>query len=254
MKNFRFSALLLSLLLASAGTALAQSKEIQHVDQVWLAYLNQTRLSDKWGIWADLHLRTKQDFIDDLSVGIVGLGLTRYLNDNVKLTAAYSFANHFPADPHKNISRPEHRPWQQLQWHAKYTKLRTMQLLRIEERYRRKVLNADELADGYNFNFRLRYNFWLQVPLSKRKFQPGTLSLVLNDELHINMGKEIVYNSFEQNRLFAGFIFHVNAHDNLQFGYMNVFQQLAAGNKYRSLNVARLYFSHNLDLRKGQKG
>ena len=87
-------------------------------------------------------------------------------------------------------------------------------------------------------------------PLSKKRFQPKSLSFVVNDEVHINFGKQIVYNYFDQNRFFLGFTYHVNKHDNLQFGYMNVFQQLAAGNKYRSNHVARVFYFHNLDLRK----
>ena len=52
------------------------------------------------------------------------VGLTYYLNDDTKLTAGYAYVNHFPADNHKNITQPEHRPWQQIQWHSKYPKLR----------------------------------------------------------------------------------------------------------------------------------
>ena len=86
--------------------------------------------------------------------------------------------------------------------------------------------------------------------LSKEPFKVGSLSFVLNDELHVNFGKEIVYNYFDQNRFFAGFSYQVNAHDNVQFGYMNVFQQLATGNRYRSIHAARVFYFHNLDLRK----
>ena len=175
---------------------------------------------------------------------------TYYLNDYAKLTAGYAYINHFPAEGHLNVSQPEHRPWQQFQWHTKYPKLRLMQWFRLEERYRRKILNNDELADGYNFNFRMRYNILALFPLSKKKFQPNTVSVVLNDEVHVNFGKQIVNNYFYQNRIFAGFAYHVNKHDNLQFGYMNVFQQLAAGNKYRSNNMLRVFYFHNIDLRK----
>ena len=230
-------------------TCIAQVKQTEKVQQVWLGYFNQTRFSDKWGMWSDLHLRTKEDFVSDFSQAIVRLGLTYYLNDDTKLTAGYAFVNHFPADNHKNISQPEHRPWQQIQWHTRNPKLRLMQWFRLEERWRRKVLNDDELADGYNFNFRLRYNILSQFPLSKKKFQPGTLSLVLSNEVFVNFGKQIVYNYFDQNRFFAGFHLHVNKHDNLQFGYMNIFQQMASGNKYRSNHVARVFYFHNLDLR-----
>ena len=125
-----------------------------------------------------------------------------------------------------------------------------MQWLRLEERFKRKILDNDELSSGYSFNYRLRYNFFAQFPLSKKRFQSKTLSFVVNDEVHVNFGKQIINNYFDQNRFFLGFNYHVNKHDNLQFGYMNVFQQLPAGNKYRSLHVPRIFYFHNLDLRK----
>ncbi len=227
----------------------AQVKQTQSDNQVWLAYFNQTRFSNKWGLWADVHLRTKEEFFTKFSQGIIRLGLTYYLTDDAKITTGYAYVNHFPSDNHKNISQPEHRPWQQVQWHTRYPKLRLMQWFRLEERWRRKILNDDALADGYTFNFRVRYNFFSQFPLSKKRFQPNTLSFVVNDEVHINFGKQIVNNYFDQNRFFVGFNYHINKHDNLQFGYMNVFQQLAAGNRYRSNHVARLFYFHNLDLR-----
>jgi hypothetical protein len=84
----------------------AQLKETESVQQIWTGYFNQTRFSDKWGLWADVHLRTKKDFFNDLSQGIVRLGLTYYVTDDAKLTAGYAFVNHFPSDNHKNISQP----------------------------------------------------------------------------------------------------------------------------------------------------
>jgi hypothetical protein len=228
----------------------AQVKQTTSIQQAWLGYFNQTRFSDRWGLWADVHLRTKEDFFTNFSQSIGRLGLTYYLTDDAKLTAGYAYVHHFPAENHRNISQPEHRSWQQLQWHNRYTKVRVMQWFRLEERWRRKILNDDELAEGYNFNFRIRYNFFSQFSLSKKRFQPNTLSFVVNDEVHVNFGKQIVNNYFDQNRFFLGFNYHLNKHDNLQFGYMNVFQQLAAGNRYRSTHVARLFYFHNLDLRK----
>lgn len=230
-----------------SSTGYAQ-KQTQTVNQVWTGYFNQTRFSNKWGLWADLHLRTKEDFFTNFSQSIIRFGVTYYLADDAKLTAGYAYVNHFPADAHKNISQPEHRPWQQIQWHTRYAKLRLMQWFRLEERWRRKILNDDALAEGYNFNFRIRYNFFSQFPLSKKRFQPNTFSFVVNDEVHVNFGKEIVNNYFDQNRFFLGFAYHVNKHDNLQFGYMNVFQQLAAGNRYRSIHAARVFYFHNLDV------
>lgn len=225
-------------------------KQTTHVQQLWGAFFNQTRLSDKWGTWIDLHLRTKEDFVNDLSTGIIRAGISYYLKENVRLTAGYAFINHFPADGHSGISMPEHRPWQQIAWSTPSKKTRLSYSLRLEERYRRKVANNEELGDGYNFNFRLRYSTLFMLPLGKKPFAPNTLSLALNDEIHINMGKQIVNNYFDQNRLFVGFAYHTNKHDNLQFGYMNLFQQLPAGNRYRSIHAARIFYYHNIDLRK----
>jgi hypothetical protein len=248
MKKEKGIIVFLSILLS--GAVAGQTKQTQHVQQVWMGYFNQTRLAEKWGIWTDVHLRTKEDFFTQYSQALARLGLTYYLNNDTKFTAGYAYVNHFPADNHKNISQPEHRPWQQLQWHTRYPKLRLMNWFRLEERFRRKILNDEQLAEGYSFNFRLRYNILSQFAMGSQPFKKGTFSFVLSDEVFVNAGKEILYNSFDQNRFFAGFAYYLNDHDNLQFGYMNVFQQLPSGNRYRSNHVARIFYFHNLDLRK----
>lgn len=232
--------------------AVFSQKQTTHVQQIWTAYFNQTRFSDKWGLWADFHLRTKEDFTQDLATVIARIGLMYYLNDNTKLTAGYGYvANHPIANT--NLMQPEHRPWQQIQWHTKYPKVRLMQYIRLEERFRRKILNSQELGEGHNFNYRVRYNIFLNAPLSKNAFAPGTFSFIANDEVHINFGKEIVYNTFDQNRFFIGFGYHPNSHDQLQFGYMNVFVQTGAGSAYRSIHAIRLFYAHNLDARRKNK-
>lgn len=225
-------------------------KNTTQVNQVWTGYFSQVRFSDKWGLWTDLQLRTKENFTDNFSQSLVRFGLTHYLTDNTKLTLGYAWINHFPADNYAYVSRPEHRIWQQIQWHTKHPRLRLMQWLRLEEKFRRKVVSATTLGDDYNYSWKLRYNFLLNVPLGNKAFAPKTVSFVATDELHINFGNEIVYNYFDQNRFFIGFSYPINAADNIQFGYMNLFQQLASGNSYRNIHAARVFYFHNLDLRK----
>lgn len=215
-----------------------------------MGYFNQSRFSKHWGLWAEGQLRTKENFFSQFSQGIARAGLTYYLNDLTKLTAGYAYVWHFPADNHTKVTQPEHRPWQQIQWHTNYSRVKTMQWVRLEERLRRNIKNDSTLADGSTFNFRARYNFLLQVPFTKSKIKGGDVSLILNNEILLNFGNTIVYNTFDQNRFFVGFAFHTNATDNIQVGYLNVFQQLASGNNYRSLSVARLYYFHNIDWRK----
>jgi hypothetical protein len=58
---------------------------------VWLGYLNQTRLSDHWGIWLDLHAR-RTDFLDRWSTQIIRPGITYYANEQLRFTAGYALA------------------------------------------------------------------------------------------------------------------------------------------------------------------
>ena len=228
----------------------AQTKETASLQQVWYGYFNQTRFANKFGIWLELQLRTKDDFFTNFSQAICRFGLTYYVNDVTKITTGYAYINHFPDDGHKQISQPEHRPWQQLQWHTRYGKKRVLQWLRLEERYRRNILNDSTLADSYIFNFRARYNFLIQVPLSKQGIASHTFSFIANDEIFINFGKKVVYNFFDQNRFFVGFGYQTTKADQMQLGYMNIFQQLQAGNKYRIIHGVRIFYFHNINLRK----
>src|SRR4051812_23011006 len=163
------TAVVFILLMLSAEFLHAQAeKKMQTQQQVWLGYFNQARFSKRWGMWLDLQLRTKENFFTEFSQSIIRPGITYYISDATKLSAGYAYISHYPADNHAHVTQPEHRPWQQVQWHTKYSKLRTMQYLRLEERFRRKILNDSTLADGYNFNFRVRYSFLLQVPLTNK--------------------------------------------------------------------------------------
>jgi hypothetical protein len=234
----------------TGAISMAQTtKNIQHLDETWLAYFNQVRLSEKWGTWTDFQLRTKEHFVNNLSVGIVRAGITYYVSNSIKLTAGFAWANYFPQDNHKQVSQPELRPWQQVQWDARYGRKRMVHWVRLEERYRNKILNDSTLADGYNFNYRLRYNWRYELPLDKKGSKKGAVSLIINDEININAGKQIVYNYFDQNRFYTGLKIQTSSVSNVQFGYLNIWQQLAAGNQYKRVNALRLSYYQSFDLR-----
>ncbi len=224
-------------------------KRTTHIQQFWAAYFNQTRISERVGTWTDLQLRTREDFFTNMSTSIARVGATYYANNDLKFTLGYGYVTHYFPGDEGLIGQPEHRPWQQVQWHVNKKKSRVMQYLRLEERYRRKI-EENELGDGYDFNWKLRHNFLLLLPLHANTFAKGTFSVALNNEVHVNFGKEIVNNYFDQNRFFVALTYHVNHKDNIQAGYMNLFQQLPQGNEYRSLHVPRIVYNHNLDLRK----
>lgn len=235
--------------LASAEMVIAQ-KQTEVRDQTWLGYFNQTRFSKRSGLWVDLHYRLTGDFIQERSINIARVAYTYYLSDQVRLMGGYAYARHFSHDA-GTPDVPEHRPWQQIQWLDKKNGFNLMQSFRVEQRYRRAV-SAGELTDEYHFNWRLRYNFALTFPLKGKQVVAGTPFLYFNNDIHINAGKEIISNYFDQNRAFIGVGYQFNAHLASHFGYMNVFQQLPAGNRYVNINAIRLFVLHHIDLRKGE--
>ncbi len=239
-----------AVLFCTMHTSKAQTKNVQHLNETWFAYFNQIRISNRWGTWADFQLRTKERVINNFSVDIVRLGVTYYVSNSIKLTAGIAWANYFPQDNHKKVSQPELRPWQQVQWDARYGRKRMVHWVRLEERFRQKILNDSTLGDGYNFNYRLRYNWRYELPLDVKEANPGAVTLIVNDEINVNAGKQIVYNYFDQNRFFAGFKIQTSIVSNVQFGYLNIWQQLAAGNQYKSVNAMRLSYYQSFDVRK----
>jgi hypothetical protein len=216
-------------------------------DQLWLGYFNQTRLTNRSGVWTDLHMRFTDHFTRSKSISIVRLGYTFYVSDAVRLTAGYAYATAYGQDGAPDA--PEHRPWQQIQWSEKKKRLSIMQWLRIDERFRRKVV-AGELTDDYSFNWRFRYNFMFILPLKGGEMKPKIPFVFFNNEIHINAGKQIVNNYFDQNRLAVGIGYPFTAHLNVRLAYMDIFQQLPAGNQYVNINAIRIFVYHTFDLRK----
>lgn len=223
-------------------------KQTSHASQTWVAYFNQTRFNQQWGLWADLQLRTRDHLVQNLSAGLARLGLTYYIDDNTRLTLGYAFINHYPSSDAVQLSQPEHRPWQQLQWFTRNKRTRLMQYIRLEERFRQQYLNNQQLSGDWSFNYRLRYNITYQIPLHADGLVPKKLSMIVNDELHVNFGQQVVNNYFDQNRFFLGLNYSFDNDNNLQFGYLNTFIQLPAGNQYRNLNILRVAYLQNINL------
>jgi hypothetical protein len=234
----------LMLMLLGLHHAFSQTKEFETHEQLWLGYFNQIRLTSKSGIWAEGQLRLTDQFIKEPSLSILRFGYTHYLTDQSRVTAGYAYVTQYTSA----LNIPEHRPWQQIQWYEKKNWFTSMQWIRLEERYREKVV-AGELTGEYNFNFRARYCLSLTIPLKGKQVAPKVPFAFVSNEVLINFGKNIVNNYFDQNRLFAGLGYQINAHLNAQAGYLYVFQQLPEGNKYININAIRLYVFHTLDLR-----
>jgi hypothetical protein len=241
-KHLLFFALLIP------GFAFSQEKDVEHTEQLWLAYCNQTRLTNRSGIWLDVHLRMNNNFIQEPAVSIFRGAYLFYLTDQTRLAAGYAYVTQYAPEDSASPDIPEHRLWQQIQWFEKKKWFSTMQWLRLEERFRTKV-EENELTSDYLFTYRVRYAVAFTIPLKGKAVAPNTPFLFINNELMVNFGSEVVNNYFDQNRFFVGVGYQFTPALNAQVGYLNVFQQLPAYNTFRNIDAIRIFVFHNLDFR-----
>ena len=236
---------ILSLFLLSSVFLKAQTKEVQNGQQSWLDYLNQNRYSKQWGSWIDLQLKLTDNYFNAVLASESTLGATYYTKNNLKIVGALTYVDQIHAGTNE-YHLAEYRPWQMVQLNTESPHSKFLQWLRLEERFKQTTSN-DAPTSNYDFTYRLRYYFLSQIPLTQHHYQKGSFSLVLSDEIYINYGKSIVYNTFDQNRISAGFYYYLNKDNIFQFGYTNVYQQLSAKNKFSNLDVLRVSIFNNIN-------
>ncbi len=228
----------------------AQEKAVVHNSQLWTGYFNQVQFSRQWGVWIDLHLRTGEGLAKSIGQSIMRVGLIRYGNSGWRYMAGYAYVNNFVRGGTETLALTEHRLWQQVQQIQEWPKLRFNHALRLEERWRQQQSADGRKSAEHLFTWRVKHTLSFQRALGKKAFAPGSIALVLSNDLFINFGKQVINNYFDQDRFFAGLAWQMDKHSALQTGYMKIFQQLPAGNRFRSTDVLRCYFIHQFDLRK----
>lgn len=251
MKISAFTIVLIFSLSFSESSAQTVEKQIHDRGQLWFGYLNQARLNNKFGVWFDIHYRMTDHFVDRPFQFLVRTAVTYFIKENLRVNVGYALAEHFPPVGLKT-ARTEHRPWQQISWTQKYPALTTVQALRLEQRFNERIAD-DVKREGYNYHFRLRYNLSFLIPLRGKEIALRTPFLVISDEILLNLGEIITYNTFDQNRFFTGMGYQFTPKVSVQAGYMYVFQQQASGNNYFSTHAIRLFVFHSLDFRNRDK-
>ncbi|OYU56670.1 MAG: hypothetical protein CFE25_05440 [Chitinophagaceae bacterium BSSC1] len=218
-------------------TGLKAQKPVQYEQQTWVGYNINYKLHPRWGAWLDGEVHTKDHFFNEYSQFTLRFAGTYFLKNKNRFTAGYGFTDFFPGDNHKQIAIPEHFLWQQFQFFMNTSKHKLMNWVRVEEKWKADVLNDSTTTGSFTNYYKLRYNVFYQLPLSRDGFAAKTLSLALGDEVYLYYGPTLSNHVFDQNRLFLGFSYAVNKHDNLVFGYLNIMQQNQAGTQYKNSSI-----------------
>lgn len=216
------------------------TKEVNQQVQTWVSLNTVTKFSDHWGIVADAHIR-ENGFFESNNFYFLRGGISYIPNASVSLTGGYAHMWLAPTKEGWSTYSDENRIYEQAQLITKVGKVTVLQRLRNEQRWQEKMAN-DQPTGELRFTDRIRYLASFTIPIFNNKKMP---SLVLSDELCIQFGKEVVFNTFDQNRLFIGIKQNINPKLSFDLGYMNVYQEKYSGYQYDMNHTIRLFFYLN---------
>ena len=206
----------------------AQSqKNIDHQSILWTRYYNQLLINNSWSIHTEFDNRV---FLKPIEQNLYVFRIQgRYkFNDHLEAGIGYAYVSVSTQVPEQifDFEIPENRGQQRFVKNA----------------------NTERLTDGTTFFWRFRYRFQVDYIFWKKKNH--FLKTVINDEIMFNAGKNIIYNTFDQNRIYGAL--QVGFNDNLaiELGYLNSFQQRVNGVDYFNRNIIRLSIFHKINLKK----
>jgi hypothetical protein len=215
-------------------------KEVNKQTQSWFSINNNFRFNEHLGLLLDLHVR-RNDFVSQDSFYFTRIGVAFMPNSKVLLAAGYAHMWLAPTKEGWNTFSNEDRIYQQAQLSSKIGNVSVLQRIRNEQRWQEKITNDVPTGDN-RFTNRVRYLVSFNIPIFKKSSMP---SLVISDEILIHFGKEVVYNTVDQNRFFIGIKQNISPKLSFDFGYMNVYQQKYSGYQYDSNHTLRLFFYYN---------
>jgi len=237
--------IILLLILPGYFSLQAQTKTINTQYQSWFSVNSVLKISPQWGIIADLHTR-RNHFMEENSFNFARTGVQYSFDKNLSVAAGYAHLWAYPTTKDWHTIAHENRIYQQVQYSSKWKNANIVQRLRNEQRWQQKMVN-DAYSGELRFTDRVRYLLSLTIPVFKNKKLPA---LALADELCLQAGKEIVYNTFEQNRFFIGIREQLRPDLSFDMGYMRVYQQKRSGYEFDRNHTFRLFFYYSPQLYK----
>lgn len=241
LTHCNYSIIFIAVLISSIGYS---QKNIDHQSLLWTRYQLKLKIDEHWSASQELEERTywfpwrQHQFVSrTMAQYQLGKGW------NVGAGFAY-FRQALPQDAHKNVSytQPEVRP----QFELGYKQQLSIKF-NLQHRYWTEFRFFKPENEDFQFgNYRMRYKLELQyVPTDK-------ITLKAYDEIFINFGKNIVYNTFDQNRIGASIQYMPLNNLGFELGYINWFQQRPSGVDYFERNIIRLTIHQTIDLNKSK--
>lgn len=229
-----------------SGQSVASEKKITKTTNTWFSVNSTLRFSEKWGMVGDFHIRW-EDFLTQDYFYFLRTGAVYWISG--KYPVILGVAHLWLAPPEgKNTWSNENRIYQQWSGNQKMGIVSVLNRVRFEQRWKDLIIN-DQVSGDKLFSLRLRYLASFEIKPFKN---PKIPAMVISDEVCVQFGESVIYNTFDQNRLFLGLKEPLTRDLSFDVGYMNILQQKPAGDQYSLSHVFRLFFYYSLDFRNKQ--
>lgn len=239
--------LIFYILLSSSATAQDAGKNISHNNQQWIQYYNRSRLSEKVTLLYDGSIRWKDSFINFGQL-LLRTGCTHSFHKNKSISAGLASVLFY------NDNRPsslEFRIWQEISSQKEVKRFYISSRLRLEERFFKKIIH-NKLCDN-SFNYRARFRLYATIPLNHAIITAKTISINVGNEIFINFGKEIRYNTFDNNRILGGISYQINKSWSVNLNYVYQYSQKNLPNVFEQSNILWLSFTNTVLRGKAEK-
>jgi Protein of unknown function (DUF2490) len=220
-------------------------KEVKHFTQFWTSINTTARISDKWYVLGDFHIR-RNNFLKDPGFYVLRGALNYKLRPNLAVAAGYAHLWLAASYKDEGYYLDENRIYEQAILTHSTGKFKITHRLRNEQRWIEYTIK-DSASGNFRFTNRIRYLFSMRIPVSKN---PKFPQIVLADEIMVHFGKSVNYSNFEQNRIFAGIYQPISKTVSFDLGYMYTYQLRTSGYQYNVNNTIRLFFYYTPDWRK----
>lgn len=230
------------------GFSQVNTKVITHQHLIWYGYFNTINWNNKWFLTSEIQERHYYSPAKQHQF-LVRSYLHFKLTNSGDISVGYTQFLQSPHNPYSslNLMVPESRP------HFEFNLKNTFDKINFTHRYRAewrffKNTNGVELLDGHWNYFRFRYRLGLEIQLHKNENKKQSLYLKISDEIHLNAGKNVGMNVFDQNRIYVGLNLQVNSSLSIECGYMNWFQQGFSGYEFYNRDIMRMIVFHKINV------
>jgi len=225
-------------------------KKVERQQLIWYGYYNALKFNENWALLSEIQERQFYNPTAQHQL-VFRSNLERKLAGNWNVSGGMTLFLQNPNNPNSesNLTVPELRP------DIGFNSKQKLGFLTISHRYKAEArffhdVENDKLVGGFRFShLRLRYQLGFDFPLWKKE-EKQKIILKVKDEIMFNVGKKIVKNTFDQNRIYLALNYKLNDSYAVEMGYMNWFQQQKSGTDFYNRDILRFSLFHTIDLKK----